>query len=126
MRAIELWIAFLIAVVLLGYTIKVANAGDDILYSKIKTIEPEDVNGQYCFTKIIIKQKGDTIVKEEILECADGRRGIDTPGYWELFAQFYYRDVNVPEYCRKYSGPEHAFKSYGEVCLDKQGKWEVK
>ena len=105
MRAIELWIAFLIAVVLLGYTIKVANAGDDILYSKIKTIEPEDVNGQYCFTKIIIKQKGDTIVKEEILECADG---------------------SVPEYCRKYSRPEHAFKSYGEVCLDKQGKWEVK
>ena len=100
MRAIELWIAFLIAVVLLGYTIKVANAGDDILYSKIKTIEPEDVNGQYCFTKIIKKQKGVTIVKEEILECADGRRGIDTPGYWELFAQFYYRDVNVPEYCR--------------------------
>ena len=29
------------------------------------------------FIKVIIKQKGDTIVKEEILECADGK-GIET------------------------------------------------
>ena len=27
--------------------------------------------------KIIIKQKGDTIVKEEIFECADGRNKFD-------------------------------------------------
>ena len=101
-------------------------AGEKILHSKIKSISPEKTDGQYCFVKVVIKQKGDEIVKEEILECADGKKGIDTPGYWELFAQFYYRDVNVPEYCRKYSRPEHAFKSYGEVCLDKQGKWEVK
>ena len=101
-------------------------AGEKILHSKIKSISPEKTDGQYCFVKVIIKQKGDEIIKEEILECADGKKGIDTPGYWELFAQFYYRDVNVPEYCRKYSRPEHAFKSYGEVCLDKQGKWEVK
>ena len=101
-------------------------AGEKILHSKIKSISPEKTDGQYCFVKVIIKQKGDEIIKEEILECADGRKAPDTPGYWELFAQFYYRDVNVPEYCRKYSRPEHAFKSYGEVCLDKQGKWEVK
>ena len=73
--------------------------GEKILHSKIKSIQPEKTDGQYCFVKVIIKQKGDEIIKEEILECADGKKGIDTPGYWELFAQFYYRDVYAPVYC---------------------------
>lgn len=121
-------ISFLLFLSLVNCSFTVTNeadAGEPILYDKIKTIKPEDVNGQYCFTKIIIKQKDDTIVKEEILECADGKRGILTPGYWELFAQFYYHDVNTPEYCRYYNRPNHAFKSYGKVCLDKNGEWEV-
>ena len=84
------------------------------------------MNGQYCFVKVIIKQKGDEIIKEEILECADGKKGIDTPGYWDLFAQFYYRDVNVPEYCRYYSREGHAFRTPGKVCLQVNGEWEVK
>jgi hypothetical protein len=100
--------------------------GDDILYSKVKTIEPHEVNGQYCFVKVIIKQQGDSIVKEEILECADGKKGIETPGYWELFAQFYYRDVSVPEYCRYYSRNKHAFKTPGKTCLMVNGEWEVR
>ena len=101
-------------------------AGEKILHSKIKTIEPEEVNGQYCFVKVVIKQKGDEIIKEEILECADGKKGIDTPGYWELFAQFYYRDVYAPEYCRYYSREGHAFKTPGKVCLTVNGEWEVR
>ena len=102
-------------------------AGEKILHSKIKNIEPHEVDGQYCFVKIIIKQTdNDTIVKEEILECADGKKGIDTPSYWELFAQFYYRDVSAPEYCRFYSRPKHAFKSFGKTCLQINGEWEVK
>ncbi len=100
--------------------------GDEILYSKVKTIEPHEVNGQYCFVKVIIKQQGDSIVKEEILECADGKKGIETPGYWELFAQFYYRDVSVPEYCRYYSRNKHAFKTPGKTCLMVNGEWEVR
>ena len=99
---------------------------DEILYSKVKTIEPEEVNGQYCFVKVIIKQEGENIVKEEILKCADGKKGIETPGYWELFAQFYYRDVSAPEYCRYYSRPNHVFKSFGKTCLKQNGEWEVK
>ena len=99
--------------------------GEKILHSKIKTIEPEEVNGQYCFVKVVIKQKGDEIIKEEILECADGKKGIETPGYWELFAQFYYRDVSTPEYCRYYTRPKHALKSFGKVCLKVNGEWEV-
>ena len=101
-------------------------AGEEILYSKVKTIQPEKTDGQYCFIKVQIKQQGNNIVKEEILECADGKKGIDTPGYWELFAQFYYRDVNVPEYCRQYSRPKHVFKSFGKTCLQSNGEWEVK
>ena len=101
-------------------------AGEKILHSKIKSISPEKTDGQYCFVKVIIKQKGDEIIKEEILECADGKKGIDTPGYWELFAQFYYRDTYAPEYCRYYSREGHAFKTPGKVCLDVNGEWEVR
>ena len=101
-------------------------AGEKILHSKIKSISPEKTDGQYCFVKVVIKQKGDEIVKEEILECADGKKGIDTPGYWELFAQFYYRDTYAPEYCRYYSREGHAFKTPGKVCLQVNGEWEVK
>ena len=101
-------------------------AGEKILHSKIKSIQPEKTDGQYCFVKVVIKQRGDEIIKEEILECADGKKGIDTPGYWELFAQFYYRDVYAPEYCRYYSREGHAFKTPGKVCLLVNGEWEVK
>ena len=41
-------------------------AGEKILHSKIKSIQPEKTDGQYCFVKVVIKQKGDEIVKEEI------------------------------------------------------------
>ena len=101
-------------------------AGEKILHSKIKSISPDKTDGQYCFVKVVIKQRGDEIIKEEILECADGKKGIDTPGYWELFAQFYYRDVLAPEYCRYYSREGHAFKTPGKVCLQVNGEWEVK
>ena len=95
-------------------------------YHRIIPIDPKEVDGQYCFIKVTIKQVGDEIVKEEILECADGKKQFDGPTYWEMFAQFYYAGVNVPEYCRQYSRPKHALKSFGEVCLTTTGKWEVK
>ena len=47
------------------------------------------------------------------------------PGYWELFAEFYYTDDNVPLYCRKYAKPKSLFKKPGDVCLSPDGKWEV-
>ena len=101
-------------------------AGEKILHSKIKSIQPEKTDGQYCFVKVIIKQSGDEIIKEEILECADGRKRSDSATYWELFAEFYYTDMHQPEYCRKYDRKKHAFKSPGKVCLTKNGEWEVK
>jgi hypothetical protein len=120
------WYIVIISIVFFGSLfLGMAKAGEQELYSKIKTIEPKEVNGQYCYVKVVIKQKGDDIMKEEILECADGKKGIETPGYWELFAQFYYRDVSAPEYCRYYSRPNHVFKSFGKTCLKVNGEWEV-
>ena len=117
------WSFILIVVLLIS---GIAVAGEKILRSEIISIQPEKTDGQYCFIKVQIRQEGDTIIKEEILECADGKKGIDTPGYWELFAQFYYRDVYAPEYCRYYSREGHAFKTPGKVCLNVDGEWEVR
>lgn len=94
-------------------------------YHRIIPIDPKEVNGQFCFIKVTIKQVGDEIVKEEILECADGKKGIETPGYWELYAQFYYRETTTPEYCRYYTRPKHALRSFGKMCLKINGEWEV-
>ena len=95
-------------------------------YKKIIPINPEDVGGQYCFITVTIKTVGDEVIKEEKLECADGRKKFDGPTYWELFADFYYAEMNTPVYCRKYDRGNHAFKSFGTVCLTENGKWEVK
>jgi len=90
-----------------------------------RTIKPKESANQNCYVVIKITNEGNSVVKKEILECADGRKGLLTPGYWELFAQFYYRDVSAPEYCRYYSRPNHVFKSFGKTCLNKNGEWEV-
>ena len=103
-----------------------AVAGEKILRSDIVSIKPDKVDGQYCYVKVEIVQEDDTITKREILECSDGRKAFDGPSYWELFAQFYYVDVNTPEYCRYYSRSGHAFKTPGNVCLYTNGEWEVK
>ena len=104
---------------------RVKQEQNKVLYDTVRGYEPKKVDDQYCYVKIEIKQVGDDIIKQEILECADGRRGINTPGYWDLFAQFYYKDVSAPEYCRYYSRPNHVFKSFGKTCLNKNGEWEV-
>ncbi len=104
---------------------RVKKEQNKVLYDTVRGYEPKKVDDQYCYVKIEIKQNGDDIIKQEILECADGRRGINTPSYWDLFAQFYYRDVAAPEYCRYYSRPNHVFKSFGKTCLNKNGEWEV-
>ena len=110
---------------------------------KSQVLERFERDGQWCFIKIIIRQtpEGD-IIKEEIMECADTEHGrtdkeriaeleklielekAKKPGYWELFAAFYYKDLNAPEYCRLYSQPSHAFKSFGRACLTIEGNWE--
>ena len=104
---------------------KIEIAKGKVYYDKIDIIEPSKVNDQYCFIKVVITQKGDSLIKEEVMECADGRKRFDGPSYWELFAQFYYRDISAPEYCRQYSRPKHVFKAFGKTCLQTNGEWEV-
>ena len=94
-------------------------------YELSRTITPKESANQNCYVSVKITQEGESVVKKEILECADGRKGLITPGYWEMFAQFYYKDVSAPEYCRYYSRPDHAFKSFGKACLNKNGEWRA-
>ena len=84
------------------------------------------LNENPCMIKQIItsveKDGVTTVTKEEILKCKDG---YDGPSYWELFAQFYYADLTVPAYCRKYARPDHPFKTPGVICLNEKGVWET-
>ena len=105
---------------------KVEKDGDKVYWNKITEIKPKNTDDQYCFVKVIIKESNNQIIKEEILECSDGRKRSDAPTYWELFAEFYYTDNLQPTYCRKYDRKGHAFKSPGKVCLNKDGEWEVR
>ena len=105
---------------------QVEKDGDKVYWNKITEVKPKDAADQYCYVKVIIKESDNKIMKEEILECADGRSRVDAPTYWQLFAEFYYVDIYTPEYCRKYSRPGHAFKTPGKVCLTKNGEWEVR
>ena len=117
----------LIVLLLCAYAVSGAQAADQenkILYNNVREVKND--TDQYCFIKILIKEKDGVVSKEEELYCSDGRIGIDTPSYWELFAQFYYRDTVTPEYCRYYSRKKHAFKSFGKVCLNENGEWKVK
>ena len=105
---------------------QVEKNGDKVYWDKITTVKPKNVADQYCYVKVIIKESDNQLIKEEILECADGRKRVDGPTYWELFAEFYYTDMAQPEYCRRYSRNKHAFFSPGKVCLKLNGEWEVK
>ena len=105
---------------------QVEKDGDKVYWNKITEIKPKNTDDQYCFIKVIIKESDNQIIKEEILECADGRKRSDAPTYWELFAEFYYTDMHQPEYCRKYDRKGHAFKTPGKVCLKINGEWEVR
>ena len=122
--------------------IKLNTNDENILKSDIKErfVTPD---GQWCFVTIVIRQQDDEIIKREELHCSDTRYGITykqeievlkkqielekakKPGYWELFAEFYYSDDNVPLYCRKYAKPNSIFKRPGTVCLSVTGTWEV-
>ena len=100
--------------------------GEKVYWNKITTVEPKNMADQYCYVKVIIKESDNQLIKEEILECADGRKRADGPTYWELFAEFYYTDMAQPEYCRRYSRNKHAFYTPGKVCLKLNGEWEVR
>ena len=88
------------------------------------------LNDNPCMIKIVIRETcldSQCLIKEtskqEVLECSDG---YDGPGYWELFAQFYYNQdgLTTPASCRQIARPDHPFKTPGMVCLNEKGVWE--
>ena len=88
------------------------------------------LNDNPCMIKIVIRETcldSQCLIKEtskqEVLERSDG---YDGPGYWELFAQFYYNQdgLTTPAYCRQIARPDHPFKTPGMVCLNEKGVWE--
>ena len=69
-----------------------------------------------CVIEVIYDENMENEVSRKMI-CRDGVIG---PTYWQLFAQFYYGQENVPAYCRKVEGgliPD-------TVCLTNEGTWE--
>jgi len=99
-------------------------------------------DGQWCFVQVVYNTKDDVVTKKEELICSEDPEGLNNdkikelekllelekakkPGYWELFAAFYYKDDNAPLYCRKYARPDSWFKRPGNACLTPNGEWEI-
>ena len=47
---------------------KLEKADNSVYYDKVKTIEPKKVDGQYCYVKIVIKQKKINMLKLKYLD----------------------------------------------------------
>ena len=99
-------------------------------YALAKEPKSKWLNNNPCMIKVVIRETcldSQCLIKEtskqEVLECSDG---YDGPGYWELFAQFYYNQdgLTTPAYCRQIARPDHPFKTPGMVCLNEKGVWE--
>ena len=97
-------------------------------YALAKEPKSKWLNNNPCMIKVVIRETcldSQCLIKEtskqEVLECSDG---YDGPGYWELFAQFYYNGLTTPAYCRQIARPDHPFKTPGMVCLNEKGVWE--
>ena len=99
-------------------------------YALAKEPKSKWLNNNPCMIKVFIRETcldSQCLIKEtskqEVLECSDG---YDGPGYWELFAQFYYNQdgLTTPAYCRQIARPDHPFKTPGMVCLNEKGVWE--
>ena len=58
-----LFIVSLILVIL--FSTSTASSDEKILHSKIVSIQPEKTDGQYCFIKVIIKQKVILLLKKK-------------------------------------------------------------
>ena len=121
---------FMLTILLMITVIIIFNTA---LGKEVKT-KSQWLNENPCMIKVLIKEKtkcldkecliSETIVeKEEVLQCKDG---YDGPNYWELFAQYYYKGLTTPAYCRQYARPDHPFKTPGMICLSERGVWETK
>ena len=99
---------------------KLEKADNNVYYDKIKTLEPKKVDGQYCYVKIIIKQKGDTIVKEEILECAMVEISLMKHLVIGNYLLNSTTEILILQNIADIILAKTRFKSFGKVCMNKE------
>ena len=79
-----------------------------------------DETPKFTKSNCVIEVIYDENMENEVSRKGICRDGVVGPTYWQLFAQFYYGQENVPPYCRKVEGgliPD-------TVCLTNAGTWE--
>tara|TARA_R100001015_G_C4605418_1_gene160444 strand:+ start:831 stop:1187 length:357 start_codon:yes stop_codon:yes gene_type:complete len=74
----------------------------------------------HCVIEVIYDESLENEVSRRMI-CRDGEIP-GQPGYWQLFAAFYYNGVSVPEYCRYVKG-DNLFRIPNKICLNKDGTW---
>ena len=74
----------------------------------------------YCVIEVIYDESMENEVSRRMI-CRDGELP-GQPGYWQMFASFYYNGVSVPEYCRYIKG-ENLFNIPNKVCVNNDGTW---
>ena len=73
-----------------------------------------------CVIEVIYDESLENEVSRRMI-CRDGEIP-GQPGYWQLFAAFYYNGVSVPEYCRYVKG-DNLFRIPNKICLNEDGTW---
>jgi len=74
----------------------------------------------HCVIEVIYDESLENEVSRKMI-CRDGEIP-GQPGYWQLFAAFYYNGVSVPEYCRYVKG-DNLFRIPNKICLNEDGTW---
>ena len=80
----------------------------------------KDETPKFTMSNCVIEDIYQENIENEVSRKMICRDGVIGPTYWQLFAQFYYGQDNVPAYCRKVEGgliPD-------TVCLTNEGTWE--
>ena len=91
-----------------------------VVFSQIGLAKQVDKEKLYCVIEVIYDENLENEVSRRMV-CRDGNLPFQ-PGYWQLFASFYYNGVSVPEYCRYIRG-DNLFRIPNKVCLNEDGTW---
>jgi hypothetical protein len=105
------WYILIIVIVYLGTLFwgVIAQANDNVVpHTKSNCVITQEIDPD---TMIVLREK---------MVCRDGYIG---PSYWEIFAQFYYQNVDTPSYCRWIDRQDHAYHTPVKVCLTEEGEW---
>jgi len=91
-----------------------------VVFSQAGLSKEVDKEKLYCVIEVIYDESLENEVSRKMI-CRDGEIPFQ-PGYWQLFAGFYYNGVSVPEYCRYIKG-DNLFRIPNKICLNEDGTW---